>query len=78
MKGKEEKIGLAGGKDAQSGSLAQKVDLPLLTVWAGPQTPGTVLSLGGLRSPKSSVCRFCPGNVASWGGDGGGEGSYPN
>lgn len=38
LKEEEERIGLAGGKDAQSRSRAQKADLIALEVWVGGAT----------------------------------------
>lgn len=51
LKEEEERTGLAGGKDAQSGSQTQEADLTVLTGWGEEQMPSTVLARGGVRPP---------------------------
>lgn len=64
LKEEEERTGLAGEKDAQSGSRTQKADLTVLTGWGRNRCQ--VLCWPGEESGHltCSVCRFCPGNVA--------------
>lgn len=52
LKEEEERTGLAGEKDAQSGSRTQKADLTVLTGWGEEQMPSTVLARGGVRPPN--------------------------